>query len=66
MTPATSLAVGFVLILIGFLVPFLMVLQILESSLMLTFSAYGASLVGLVLSLYGASHYRSSRRGDDR
>ena len=66
MTPATSLAVGFVLILIGFLVPFLMVLQILESSLMLTFSAYGASLVGLVLSLYGVSHYRSSRRWDDR
>jgi hypothetical protein len=66
MTPATSLAVGFVLILIGFLVPFLMVLQILESSLMLTFSAYGASVVGLVLSLYGVSHYSSSRSGDDR
>jgi hypothetical protein len=66
MTPATLLAVGFVLILIGFLVPFLMVLQILESGLVLTFSAYGASLVGLVLSLYGVSHYRSSRRGDDR
>jgi hypothetical protein len=66
MTPATLLAVGFVLILIGFLVPFLMVLQILEPSLMLTFSAYGASLVGLVLSLYGLSHYSSSRGGDDR
>jgi hypothetical protein len=57
MSPATSLAVGFVLILAGFLAPFLMVLQILESSLMLNFSAYCASLVGLVLSLYGVSHY---------
>ena len=66
MTPETSLAVGFVLILIGFLVPFLIVLEILESSLILNFSAYGASLVGLVLSLYGVSHYRGSRRGDDR
>ena len=66
MSPAISLIVGFVLILIGFLVPFLMVLQVLESSLMLNFSAYGASLVGLVLSLYGVSHYRSSRGGDER
>jgi hypothetical protein len=64
MSPATSLAVGFVLIIAGFLLPFLMVLQILESNLMLNFSAYGASLVGLVLSLYGVSHYSSSQ--DDR
>jgi hypothetical protein len=65
MSPATSLAVGFVLILAGFLLPFLMVLQLLESGLVLTFSAYGASLVGLVFSLYGVSHYSSSRRADD-
>ena len=64
MSPATSLAVGFVLIIAGFLLPFLMVLQILESNLMLNFSAYGASLVGLVLSLYGVSHYSSARGGE--
>ena len=38
-----------------------MVLQILESGLVLSFSAYCASLVGLVFSLYGVSHYSSSR-----
>jgi hypothetical protein len=65
MSPATSLAVGVVLILIGFLIPFLMVLRILESGLVLTFSAYGASLVGLVLSLYGVSRYRNGREGDE-
>jgi hypothetical protein len=65
MTSATSLALGFALILAGFLLPFLMVLQILESSLMLNFSAYCASLVGLVLSLYGVSHYSSARGMDD-
>jgi len=65
MSPATSLAVGFVLVLTGFLAPFLMVLQILESGLVLSFSAYCASLVGLVFSLYGVSHYSSARRGDD-
>jgi hypothetical protein len=61
-----SLTVGFVLILAGFLLPFLMVLQVLESGLVLSISAYCASLVGLVLSLYGVSHYGSSRRADDR
>jgi hypothetical protein len=66
MSPATSLAVGFVLVLAGFLAPFLMVLQVLESGLVLSFSAYCASLVGLVLSLYGVSHYSSARRRDDR
>jgi hypothetical protein len=65
MSPATSLIVGCVLILAGFFLPFLMVLQILESGLALSFSAYCASLVGLVLSLYGVSHYRSSRRSND-
>ena len=48
MSPATSLALGFALILAGFLVPFLMVLQIVESGLALSVSAYCASLVGLV------------------
>jgi hypothetical protein len=66
MSPSMSLTVGFVLILAGFLLPFLMVLQVLESGLMLSVSAYCASLVGLVLSLYGVSHYSSARRGDDR
>jgi hypothetical protein len=61
-----SLAVGFVLILAGFLLPFLMVLEVLESGLVLNFSAYCASLVGLGFSLYGVSHYSSLRRGDDR
>jgi hypothetical protein len=66
MSPASSLALGFALILAGFLMPFLMVLQVLESGLVLSVSAYCASLVGLVLSLYGVSHYSSSRGGDDR
>jgi hypothetical protein len=61
MSPATSLALGFTLILAGFFLPFFMVLQILESSMMLNISAYGASLVGLGFGLYGVSQYSSSR-----
>ena len=66
MSPVTSLAIGFALILAGFVLPFLMVLQVLESGLVLSISAYCASLVGLVLSLYGVSHYSSARGIDDR
>jgi hypothetical protein len=65
MSPLTLVAIGFVLVLVGFLGPFLMVLQVLESGLVLSFSAYCASVVGLVLSLYGVSHYSSARRADD-
>ena len=64
MSPVTSLAIGFALILAGFLLPFLMVLRVLEPGLLVSFSAYFSSLVGLVLALYGISHYSSSRRGD--
>jgi hypothetical protein len=66
MSPASSLALGFALILAGFLLPFLMVLQVLESGLLLSILAYCASLVGLGLSLYGVSHYSSARERDDR
>ena len=60
------IAISFVLILAGFLVPFLMVLRLLEPGFVLSLSVHFASLGGLVLALYGASHYTSSRRGDDR
>jgi hypothetical protein len=52
-------------VLAGFLVPFLIVLQILEAGFVLSFSAYFLSLGGLLLGLYGAFHFNGSRRGDD-
>ena len=66
MSRTTSLGLGFALILAGFLAPFLMVLQIVESSLVLNVSAYCASLAGLVFGLYGVTNHSSSREGDDR
>jgi hypothetical protein len=59
------IAISLVLVLAGFLVPFLMVLQVLEAGLVLSFSAHFLSLGGLVLALYGAFHYTSSRKRDD-
>lgn len=58
------IALSFVFLLVGFLVPFLMVLQLLEPGLVLSFAAHFLSLAGLVLGLYGA-FYHSSSRGRD-
>jgi hypothetical protein len=60
------IAISFVLILAGFLVPFLMVLGVLESGFTLSFSAYFSSLVGLLLALYGVFDYTNSRQRDDK
>jgi hypothetical protein len=46
-------------VLAGFLVPFLMVLGVLEAGFVLSFSAYFSSLVGLLLAFYGISHHVS-------
>jgi hypothetical protein len=56
------IAISFVLVLAGFLVPFLMVLQIFEPGLALSFSAHFLSLGGLVLALYAAFQYTSWRK----
>ena len=58
------IGVSFALVLAGFLVPFLMVLQVLEPGLVLSFSAYFLSLGGLLLALYSAFHYTSSQQDD--
>jgi hypothetical protein len=58
--------IGFMLVLAGFLVPFLMVLGVLEPGFVLSFSAYFSSLVGLLLTLYGISHHVSWRRRDGK
>jgi len=69
MRPMSSLklvTMGFALVLAGFLVPFLMVLGVLESGFTLSFSAYFSSLVGLLLALYGVFDYTNSRQRDDK
>ena len=67
MRPLSSLqlvALGFALVLAGFVVPFLMVLEVLETGFVLSFSAYFSSLVGLLLAFYGISHVSLRRHND--
>jgi hypothetical protein len=56
------IAISFALVLAGFLLPFLMVLEVFEAGLVLSFSAYFSSLAGLVLAVYGVFHYTSWRK----
>jgi hypothetical protein len=51
--PTRLIAIGFLLLVLGFVVIFAMVLRVLEPSFLLSFAAYGASFVGLVLGLLG-------------
>ena len=61
--PWQLIVIGFALVLLGFVLPFLMVLRVLESSLFLNFLSYGASAGGLFLGLIGAAMYFRIHRG---
>jgi len=62
MQPWKIIVIGFFLVLFGAVVPFLMVMRIIESSFILNFLSYGASMAGLVLGLIGAALYVRTHR----
>ncbi len=49
--------IGFILVVLGFVFPLLMTLQIVASSFALNFFSFGASVLGLFLGLVGAAWY---------
>ena len=55
--PRLILAIGFLLVLIGAAIPWLIVLHVLKSTFFLNFLAAGASVAGLVLGTIGAAFY---------
>jgi hypothetical protein len=57
LSPIKIILVGFVLVVLGAVLPFLMVLHILESTFFLNYFSYGASLVGLFLGVIGSAYY---------
>jgi len=56
------IAVGLALISAGFLLPLLMVLQLLEPGFAWSLSAYSSSVVGVLVALYGAFAHVGSRK----
>ncbi len=61
-SPRAVIAVGFVLVLFGFVAPFLMVLHVIEPSFALSFLSHAASVSGLFLGLIGSAFYIRMRR----
>ena len=55
--PWKIIAIGFLLVLLGFLIPMLMIIHILEASFFLSFLSHGVSVAGLFLGMIGAASY---------
>jgi hypothetical protein len=60
--PKLLLLIGFLLVLIGFVFPFLMVMGFLESTLFLNFFSFTASMAGLMLGMIGAVMLYQTRK----
>jgi hypothetical protein len=55
--------IGFVLVVLGFVLPFLMVAKVIESTFFLNFFSFAASISGLLLGVIGSALYvRNHRR----
>jgi hypothetical protein len=56
--------IGVLLMIVGVVLPLLMVIRVIESTFLLAFVSYGASLVGMVLAFLGLFSYIAGRRKD--
>jgi hypothetical protein len=55
--PRLIFVIGFVLVLLGAVIPWLMVLHVIKSTFALNFLAVGASVSGLILGVIGVAYY---------
>jgi hypothetical protein len=55
--PIQLILIGFTLMIVGWVLPFLMVLQVLASSYALNFFSYAAQISGLFIGIIGAATY---------
>jgi hypothetical protein len=59
--PLKLVAIGFGLLIIGVVLPFLMVVELVESTLFLNFLAVASSIAGLTTGFLGITQLRSRR-----
>ena len=53
MTPSQMIILGAFLLLMGVVIPFLMVTQVIEPTFTLSFLSHGASVLGMILGFWG-------------
>ena len=61
-SPRFLLSLGIVLMLLGIALPFLMVIQVLQSTFFLNFFSWGASVAGLAFGTIGFAMYSKGRK----
>ena len=61
-SPGLLLTIGIVLMLLGIVLPFLMLIKVLESTFFLNFFSYGASVAGLALGTIGFAMWSRTRK----
>ena len=63
-SPRVLLVVSIFLMLLGIILPFLMVIKVLESTFFLNFFSWGASVAGLALGTVGFALWSRGRGGE--
>jgi hypothetical protein len=63
-SPRLLLSLGVILMLLGVVLPFLMVIHVLESSFFLNFLSWGASVAGLASGTIGFATWSRTKRDD--
>ena len=61
-SPRLLVGLGLILMLLGIVLPFLILIKVLESTFFLNFFAYGASVGGLFLGIIGAATWVRTRK----
>lgn len=62
MTSLQMIILGGFLLLLGVIIPFLMVMQVITPTLLLSFLSHISSVLGMALGLYGIFTYASTTR----
>lgn len=63
-TPTRLIFIGFLLVLLGVVLPFLMVMEVFESTFFLNFFSFIISLMGVIIGVIGSAYYVRINRGD--
>jgi hypothetical protein len=60
--PGRLIALAIFLLLFGFIMPFLIVIEVVKSTFFLNFLSFGASVLGLFLGVAGITAYRGKEK----
>ena len=61
-SPRLLLGLGLFLMILGIVIPFLIVIRVLESTFFLNFFSWGASVAGLFLGIIGVANWTRNRK----